>query len=320
MQEIDFFICHASEDKEDFVRPFAHYIIKNEASVFYDEFSIKLGDSLSEKINQGLSQCKCAIVVLSKHFFEKSWTTVELQGIFQKHISQKAKLIILYHEISHDDVLEKAPLLADIYAVNTSAGIPEITRMIFEATGFQPSLKYITQDLSDASPDIACEGFASSLRFQLNVINDPYIEKYIAEYGDPSNPHGRISLYIRRNQFLVAAFTDIAGRSVSLQTSVEPFINRPQVLTAQISTIRQSIELYVGGELATSFNAAPQEFIQSFVPTQKSIYYNSFDLVNPTPMSITFFAISSELSPEGIKAFHGRITELGNTLESVELS
>ena len=138
---IDFFICHASEDKQDFVRPFAQYLMKNGATVFYDEFSIRLGDSLSEKINEGLAVSKVAIVVLSKYFFEKPWTNAELQGVFQRHITKKTKLIIVYHAISHDEVLERVPLLADIYAIDSSKGVESVSSALFESCGFKPELK-----------------------------------------------------------------------------------------------------------------------------------------------------------------------------------
>lgn len=71
MNKIDFFICHASEAKEGFVRELAQQLIRNGASVFYDEYSIKLGDSLTQKINEGLQNANYGIVVLSNFFFEK---------------------------------------------------------------------------------------------------------------------------------------------------------------------------------------------------------------------------------------------------------
>jgi hypothetical protein len=259
MEKIDFFICHASEDKNEFVRPLAHYLIKNGAKVFYDEFSIRLGDSLSEKINLGLSQCNCAIVVLSKYFFMKAWTNAELQAIFQRHISKKSKLIILYHQITHEEVLEALPLLADIYAADTTEGIPTIASEIFKSVEFQPSLKYLTLtvDLSSSSPDIPHEGFHTALVLQFNYLSDPYVDKYIIEYGDPDAPFGRISLYIRGNQFLVASFTDLAGRSISLQTPMEPFINAPTLVVAQISVARKAIELYTAGKLVARLPEVP---------------------------------------------------------------
>ena len=49
----DVFICHASEDKKDFVKPLADALIKEKMRVWYDEFELTLGDSLREKIEIG---------------------------------------------------------------------------------------------------------------------------------------------------------------------------------------------------------------------------------------------------------------------------
>lgn len=70
---IDFFISHASEDKQDIVKKLADNLIINGATVFYDEYSIKLGDRISESINKGLTVSNHALIILSKHFFDKGW-------------------------------------------------------------------------------------------------------------------------------------------------------------------------------------------------------------------------------------------------------
>jgi hypothetical protein len=48
----DLFISHASEDKEDFVKPLATLLHDIGVNVWYDEFSLKLGDSLSRSIDK----------------------------------------------------------------------------------------------------------------------------------------------------------------------------------------------------------------------------------------------------------------------------
>lgn len=64
----DVFICHASEDKEAFVRELAEALSKY-LRVWYDEFSLSLGDSLRRKIDYGISHSRYGIVVLSEDFF-----------------------------------------------------------------------------------------------------------------------------------------------------------------------------------------------------------------------------------------------------------
>ena len=61
----DVFICHASEDKDDFVRPLAEALRSHRLEVWYDEFALDVGDSLREAIDRGLATSRYGIVVLS---------------------------------------------------------------------------------------------------------------------------------------------------------------------------------------------------------------------------------------------------------------
>src|SRR5205823_8787479 len=53
-KEWDVFVCHASEDKEGFVRPLAKMLHESGLTVWYDEFTLKIGDSLRRRIDEGL--------------------------------------------------------------------------------------------------------------------------------------------------------------------------------------------------------------------------------------------------------------------------
>ena len=65
------FISHASEDKDSVVRPLALALKNKGINVWYDEFELKIGDSLRRKIDQGLSKSKFGIVVISRSFIKK---------------------------------------------------------------------------------------------------------------------------------------------------------------------------------------------------------------------------------------------------------
>ena len=54
--EWDVFISHASEDKDDFVRPLAEGLEQRGLRVWFDESTLKVGDSLREAIDHGLGE------------------------------------------------------------------------------------------------------------------------------------------------------------------------------------------------------------------------------------------------------------------------
>lgn len=65
----DLFICHASEDKESFVRPLAEALRAENVEVWFDEFTLELGDSICRSIDHGLRQSRFGVLVLSPAFF-----------------------------------------------------------------------------------------------------------------------------------------------------------------------------------------------------------------------------------------------------------
>jgi hypothetical protein len=123
----DAFICHASEDKDDFVRPLAEALRAHHIEVWYDEFTLGIGDSLREAIDRGLSQSRFGIVVLSPSFFQKSWPKRELSGLVARETSEDRQLILpIWHNVEREHVLQYSPPLADLLAVSSEAGIANV--------------------------------------------------------------------------------------------------------------------------------------------------------------------------------------------------
>lgn len=119
-REHDVFISHASEDKEEIVRPLAVALRSAGLSVWYDEFELKIGDSLRQKIDKGLAKSKFGIVVLSKNFIKKGWTNYELDGIITRVVSGEQVLLPIWHNITKQEVINFSPSVADKLARNTA--------------------------------------------------------------------------------------------------------------------------------------------------------------------------------------------------------
>ena len=119
-KEYDVFISHASEDKDAVVRPLATALQNKGIRVWYDEFEMRIGDSLRRKIDQGLANSRFGIVVISSFFVKKGWTNYELDGLMTKAISGQQVLLPIWHNISKQEVINFSPSLADKVARNTS--------------------------------------------------------------------------------------------------------------------------------------------------------------------------------------------------------
>jgi len=129
--EYDVFISHASEDKESFVEPLVNTLQEEKLNVWYDRFELKLGDSLREKIDQGLANSRYGVVVLSKAFFSKEWPKSELDALVTRQNSEGKKVILpVWHYVTAEEVKKFSPILASKMAARSSDGIEAVVAQI----------------------------------------------------------------------------------------------------------------------------------------------------------------------------------------------
>ncbi|MDR6883004.1 TIR domain-containing protein [Bacillus sp. 3255] len=116
----DVFISHASEDKDDFVRPLAEELVRIGVKVWYDEFSLKWGDSLRVSIDKGLSNSKFGVIVISSSFIGKKWPEYEVNGLVAREMAGGKVILPIWHKVSKSEVIKYSPTLADKLAMNSS--------------------------------------------------------------------------------------------------------------------------------------------------------------------------------------------------------
>ncbi|WP_258814584.1 toll/interleukin-1 receptor domain-containing protein, partial [Klebsiella pneumoniae] len=102
-------------------------------NVWYDEMTLRIGDSLRQKIDKGLANSRVGLVVLSPAFISKGWTNYELDGIVTRAISGEQILLPIWHNITKQEVVDFSPSLADKVARSTATHtIDEIAHEIAE--------------------------------------------------------------------------------------------------------------------------------------------------------------------------------------------
>lgn len=131
-KKYDVFISHASEDKDNFVRPLVEALQQEGIKVWYDEDSIAWGTSIRQSIDRGLANSRFGLVVISKLFLDKYWTNYEMDGLFHKEARNGQKVLLpIWHHVTKNEVLEKSPSLADRQALNSSIqSIDEIVEAV----------------------------------------------------------------------------------------------------------------------------------------------------------------------------------------------
>jgi hypothetical protein len=134
----DVFISYASEDRDSTAVPLAVALRRAGVKVWLDQQELMLGDSLSEKIDDGLSRSYFGVVILSKAFFGKQWPKKELAGLRTREEEGHKVILPVWHGVDKKDVREFSPILADAVAVETSDGIEYVADAILRQV-FSPS-------------------------------------------------------------------------------------------------------------------------------------------------------------------------------------
>ena len=116
----DVFISHASEDKDELVRPLAKALKEEGLHVWYDEFELRIGSSLRRTIDRGIACSRFGVVVLSESFFEKGWPGYELDGLVTRSVSGGQVLLPIWHGVTKQQVMDYSPSLADKLARSTT--------------------------------------------------------------------------------------------------------------------------------------------------------------------------------------------------------
>lgn len=169
------FISHASEDKTEFVRPLAHALKKLGLRVWYDEFTLQLGDSLRRSIDSGLAECSAGVVVLSRAFFSKEWPQRELDALYSSEVAGRTRLFPVWHQVNAEYISSISPLLADRYATSSDKGVDEVAAQI--ARQFPPTSRFTGSELARllerqrATSLYASEALGTGCRYRFFLMN-----------------------------------------------------------------------------------------------------------------------------------------------------
>ena len=88
------YLAHASEDK-DRVRPVAEYLMANGVDVWFDEWEIEPGDSLRQKMEEGLGAMTHFVVVLTETSITKPWVAKEIDVGLVQQVGGKSRFVPL---------------------------------------------------------------------------------------------------------------------------------------------------------------------------------------------------------------------------------
>lgn len=126
----DLFISHAHEDKAAVARPLADMLRAKGLKVWYDEFTLRIGDSIRRSIDTGLAKSRFGVVILSRSFFAKKWPQKELDGLFALESAGADRILPVWHNVRSADVSNFSPMLVSLKGISTDAGTDHVAAEI----------------------------------------------------------------------------------------------------------------------------------------------------------------------------------------------
>jgi TIR domain len=129
------FISYDSRDRE-VAQKIAIGLQRLMCPVWYDEFSLKVGDNLRDSIEKGLRECRKCVLVLSPNFFSnKGWTKKEFDSVFTREILEEKQLVLpVWCNVAKQEVFDYSPSLLNVKGLNwKELGEDEACRRLFLA-------------------------------------------------------------------------------------------------------------------------------------------------------------------------------------------
>lgn len=209
-KKYDLFISHASEDKDEIVRPMATILERLSVRVWYDEFSLQLGDSLTASIDKGLRLSRYGLLVLSKAFIGKNWPDYEYRSLLTRQIDGESVILPLWYGVTKEEVKAYSLFLTDIKGLavtrdNMNVVIPAIVKVVRPDIWLEVRMRSVlrkavdegtpkTVELSDIKPQterqskltkqqlIRSKAVYYGIGMHLNRSFDDYVEQYELDF------------------------------------------------------------------------------------------------------------------------------------------
>lgn len=194
------FISHSSED-EECARKIANRLENQDITVWYDEWSLRPGDSIVSKIEAGIEDADVLLVLLSEASLESSWVQAEINASFNKMVSDENIRLI---PVLIEDV-EVPLLLRDRQYVDL--------REDFES-GIEPLIKSLSPG---ANPCLALKDEVIIDDFDSGNLRPNMLGGSALVYHENGDPLSLRPLFLNRKK----------GRSLGLEFDFEQHSNHP---------------------------------------------------------------------------------------------
>jgi|GEM_PF-1494479 len=142
------FISYSSKDKH-LVQRLADDLTNNNISVWYDEWELKVGDSLSNKIQTGIEESSWLIIVISENSTNSKWVNLELKSALTIELDKNGVFILpVLIDDSPIPLFLKDKYYAD-FRINYEKGLEKLLEVFSPRTKFQSNSEGLERTFPD---------------------------------------------------------------------------------------------------------------------------------------------------------------------------
>lgn len=105
----DVFLSYSHDAKADVAQPLAEGLQKKGVSVWWDHAAVEIGDSLPQKIREGLEGARYGVVIVSRGYLDSGWGRTEQGVMFGRGLT----VFPILHGVSVEDAKKSFPAISE---------------------------------------------------------------------------------------------------------------------------------------------------------------------------------------------------------------
>lgn len=211
------YLAHASGDKPR-IRPLAEYLMANGIEVWFDEWEIEPGDSLREKMEEGLSAMTHFVVALTETSITKPWVAKEIDVGLVRQVGGQSRFVpllidlhptklspflqsMLYLPIDPADETQCKALVHRLYGISRKPALGPAPHYVRNAPegfeGWSPAAIAVGRHIVEASelamsvdPIVTLDALQDALDLQPDDLRIALLDLHDGGYLREMNVHG----------------------------------------------------------------------------------------------------------------------------------
>lgn len=121
--EYDAFISHAVEDKLPIANELCARLEKAGLKIWYSGRELRVGDRLTQTIEEGLAKSRFGIVILSPTYVSKMWTLREFYSLLSREKEDYKVILPILYDITPEQLAQKDLTMAELFSLRAEKGM-----------------------------------------------------------------------------------------------------------------------------------------------------------------------------------------------------